>query len=272
MVAAVERAGAVAGDHRGRRAACRPSASSQRRARAVSRARRRSESLGARHSGRDGAAGATARRRSPRRSRWRARPGSRCSRRAASAACTADAPFDESADLAELARTPMIVVCAGAKSILDLPATWERLETPRHSGGWLPDRRAAGIFHGGDRDFARRARRQRGGDRRRISCASRARAAAVDCWSFSRRRRARVCHASEVEAAVATGPAEARASAESAGAAVTPFLLAAVTRLTEAVRWRANLALLEQNAALAAEIAVVVPSGDQADARRNLSD
>src|SRR5262249_41635267 len=40
-----------------------------------------------------------------------------------------DAPFDESADLAELARTPMIVVCAGAKSILDLPATWERLES-----------------------------------------------------------------------------------------------------------------------------------------------
>src|SRR5262249_16617832 len=40
-----------------------------------------------------------------------------------------DAPFDESADLTELSRTPMVVVCAGAKSILDLAATWERLET-----------------------------------------------------------------------------------------------------------------------------------------------
>src|SRR5687767_13154732 len=40
-----------------------------------------------------------------------------------------DAPFDESADLDELARTPMVVVCAGAKSILDLAATLERLET-----------------------------------------------------------------------------------------------------------------------------------------------
>src|SRR6476619_4469643 len=39
-----------------------------------------------------------------------------------------DAPYDESGDLSELARTPMIVVCAGAKSILDLPATLERLE------------------------------------------------------------------------------------------------------------------------------------------------
>ena len=37
--------------------------------------------------------------------------------------------FDESADLPALARTPIIVVCAGAKSILNLHATIERLET-----------------------------------------------------------------------------------------------------------------------------------------------
>jgi pseudouridine-5'-phosphate glycosidase len=38
-------------------------------------------------------------------------------------------PFDISADLAELARTPVLVVCAGAKSILHLPRTLEILET-----------------------------------------------------------------------------------------------------------------------------------------------
>ena len=38
-------------------------------------------------------------------------------------------PFDVSADLHELARTPVVVVCAGAKSILDLPLTLEWLET-----------------------------------------------------------------------------------------------------------------------------------------------
>jgi pseudouridine-5'-phosphate glycosidase len=38
-------------------------------------------------------------------------------------------PFDESADLLELARTPVTVVCAGAKAILDLPLTMEVLET-----------------------------------------------------------------------------------------------------------------------------------------------
>ncbi|MHB1384585.1 MAG: pseudouridine-5'-phosphate glycosidase, partial [Bellilinea sp.] len=40
-----------------------------------------------------------------------------------------NAPFDVSNDLMELGRTPMVVVCAGAKSILDLPATLEVLET-----------------------------------------------------------------------------------------------------------------------------------------------
>jgi pseudouridylate synthase len=37
--------------------------------------------------------------------------------------------FDESADLVALARLPITVVCAGVKSILDVPATLERLET-----------------------------------------------------------------------------------------------------------------------------------------------
>src|SRR5688572_4961034 len=39
------------------------------------------------------------------------------------------ARFDESADLAELGRTPITLVCSGAKAILDLPATLERLDT-----------------------------------------------------------------------------------------------------------------------------------------------
>ncbi len=40
-----------------------------------------------------------------------------------------NAPFDVSADLPVLAKTPIIVVCSGAKAILDLPATLEYLET-----------------------------------------------------------------------------------------------------------------------------------------------
>ena len=41
----------------------------------------------------------------------------------------ANVTFDESADLGTLARTPIVVVCAGVKSILDVGATLERLET-----------------------------------------------------------------------------------------------------------------------------------------------
>src|SRR5207247_3333931 len=41
----------------------------------------------------------------------------------------AESTFDISADLEELARTPVAVVCAGAKAILDLPKTLEYLET-----------------------------------------------------------------------------------------------------------------------------------------------
>ncbi len=41
----------------------------------------------------------------------------------------AELSFDISADLQELARTPVAVVCAGAKAILDIPKTLEVLET-----------------------------------------------------------------------------------------------------------------------------------------------
>ena len=41
----------------------------------------------------------------------------------------AELSFDVSADLTELGRTPVLVVCAGVKSILDIPKTLEVLET-----------------------------------------------------------------------------------------------------------------------------------------------
>jgi len=44
-------------------------------------------------------------------------------------ACIAMHPFDVSSDLPTLGETPIVVVCSGAKAILDLPATMETLET-----------------------------------------------------------------------------------------------------------------------------------------------
>jgi pseudouridine-5'-phosphate glycosidase len=56
----------------------------------------------------------------------------------------AEATFDISADLTELARTPVTVVCAGVKSILDIPKTLEFLETMgvpvvTYQNDWFPD-------------------------------------------------------------------------------------------------------------------------------------
>lgn len=54
--------------------------------------------------------------------------------------------FDESADLTTLARTPIAVVCAGVKSILDVGATLERLETLGVAVAGYRTRRFPGFF------------------------------------------------------------------------------------------------------------------------------
>lgn len=165
-------------------------------------------------------------------------------------------PFDESADLIELSRTPAIVVCAGAKSILDLPATVERLETlaipvigfqteefpaffTATSG--LPVTAVADSVE----TIARIERAHRGLGRREALLVVQPPPPAV------------ALRAEELEQAIRESLAEAR-SAGIRGPATTPFLLAAVERRTEGRSLRANLALLEANAALAARIAVAL--------------
>jgi pseudouridine-5'-phosphate glycosidase len=58
----------------------------------------------------------------------------------------ANLTFDESNDLTTLARTPIVVVCAGVKSILDVGATLERLETLGVSVAGYRTRRFPGFF------------------------------------------------------------------------------------------------------------------------------
>jgi pseudouridine-5'-phosphate glycosidase len=166
------------------------------------------------------------------------------------------APFDESADLAELANTPMVVVCAGAKSILDLEATTERLETlgvPVVGFGTdeLPGFFTAqtGIMLGARVDSASevgelfRAQRELG----------RRQAVLVVQPPPAKHALAREV----VEAAVDQALADAERQ-RIRGAALTPFLLAAVTRITGGGSLVANMELLEQNAGLAGEIAVAL--------------
>ena len=169
-----------------------------------------------------------------------------------------DAPFDESADLVELARTPLLVVCAGAKSILDLPATWERLETlgvpvigyqtDEFPGFFTAE---TGIRLGATattiEEIVSMFRTHRALGRSQAVLVVQPPPAA---HALPRAR---------VEAAVDEAQRDARQNGIR-GAAVTPFLLAAVTRLTDGSSLTANVALLEQNAALAGCLATVYSS------------
>lgn len=167
-----------------------------------------------------------------------------------------DTPFDESADLLELSRVPVVVVCSGAKAILDLPATLERLETlgvavigyrtdvfpgfyaartglPLHAVAHAPSEIAA----------AYRAAQALGRPGALLVVQAPPAESALD--------------ATVVEAAVA-GAMRAAAGAGVRGSALTPFLLSAVDAATAGRARAANLALLESNAGLAAEVAVAL--------------
>ncbi|NLF63247.1 MAG: pseudouridine-5'-phosphate glycosidase [Chloroflexi bacterium] len=162
-------------------------------------------------------------------------------------------PFDVSADLTELGRTPVTVVCSGAKSILDLPLTLEVLETngvpvigygtselpaffSRQSGLAVdvrmdtPEEVAAAI----------RARQALGLENGMLVTVPVPEEAAFD--------------EQEAEALIAQATAEADAAGIQ-GPAATPWLLRRVSELSEGRSLRANVALLRNNGAVAAAIA-----------------
>lgn len=160
---------------------------------------------------------------------------------------------DVSADLQELAQTPVIVVCAGAKSILDLPATLEYLET-----------HGVTVIGYGTDDFpafySRSSRLPVD-----VRCDSPAEVAAI--WRAKRTLglpggllvtvpvpAADEIPAAEIEPFIEQAVAEAAAKGLRS-AEVTPFLLTRIAELTGERSLRANLALLKNNARVAAEIA-----------------
>ena len=165
-------------------------------------------------------------------------------------------PFDESADLVELSRSPVIVVCAGAKSILDLPATLERLDTLGVAVVGYRTSRLPGFFTS-DTGLALPARVDSAEEVARVWLAQRALGRPGALLVTQPPPADEALPSEVVERAISRALDEARASGVR-GAAVTPFLLAAVERETQGRSLRTNLALLEANARLAAEIAVAV--------------
>lgn len=162
-------------------------------------------------------------------------------------------PFDVSADLLELAQTPVAVVCAGAKAILDLPLTLEVLET---HGVPVVGYRCANFpaFYTRDSGLPLDVRCDRPED---VAAILRAR----ETLGFQTGTliATPVPAEHELPAEVAEKAiAQALEEAEERGVRgkyVTPFLLARVSELTHEESRTANVALLQNNARVAAQIA-----------------
>jgi pseudouridine-5'-phosphate glycosidase len=173
----------------------------------------------------------------------------------------AGAVRDESADLVELSRTPMIVVCAGAKSILDLPGTLERLET---LGIVVLGYRTAEMpgFFTAQTGIPLSALAESAEEIAAIYRAHRTlgRSQAVVVMQPPPGEHALASHI--VEHAVALALDRARRERVH-GAQVTPFLLAEVEHATGGASLAANLALLESNARLAADVARALAEGTE---------
>jgi pseudouridylate synthase len=165
--------------------------------------------------------------------------------------------FDISADLDELAITPVAVVCAGVKSILDIPLTLEYLET----------RGVPVLVLGSDEFPAFYSRSSGQPSPRRVDGAHEAAAVLDATWRGMKLRRG-ICIANPIPEADEIPAAEiddviAEALRELTsrgitGQAVTPFLLSRLVDQTGGRSLAANMALVENNAATAAEIAVAL--------------
>jgi pseudouridine-5'-phosphate glycosidase len=163
------------------------------------------------------------------------------------------APFDVSADLKQLAQSQLVVVCAGAKAILDIPATLEVLETYGVPviGYRTNEFPAFYSLTSGNPVSAR------------VDSAEEAADVARTHWELGLTSGilvavpppAEVALDNEIiESAIQTALDEAQRR-NIHGQAVTPFLLARVSELTRGESLRANLGLLRNNARVAAEIA-----------------
>jgi pseudouridylate synthase len=168
-------------------------------------------------------------------------------------------PFDESADLLELSRTPVVVVCAGAKSILDLMGTLERLESLGVTVVGYRTDSLPGFFYR-DTGLPLPARAESPEEIAAIYRAQRALGATSAILVVQPPPGQYALERDEVEAALDVATSAAARANVRAGA-LTPFLLSHLAHATSGRSVTANLALLEENARLAGEIGLCLTSG-----------
>jgi pseudouridine-5'-phosphate glycosidase len=164
--------------------------------------------------------------------------------------------WDVSADLIELGQTPVAVVCAGAKSILDLPRTLE----------WLETFGVPVLGYGTDEFPAFYTPHSGLSLTERVDSPAEAAAIINGQWGFGLTSgvlvtvpipEAEALAQDRVEADIQQALREA-AQQNVTGKETTPFLLQRLVEITGGDSLRANLALLKNNAAVAAQIAVAL--------------
>jgi len=163
---------------------------------------------------------------------------------------------DVSADLPELARTPIIVVCSGAKIVLDLPATREWLETHGVTVvGYQCDELPA--FYSRRSGLAIDVRAESPVDVTGIFHAQQALGLESALLVVVRVPAEFEVPAEELQQVLNTALEDAERKGIT-GAALTPFLLSQMAERSGGATLRANIALLENNARVAAAIARAV--------------
>lgn len=170
----------------------------------------------------------------------------------------ASSSFDESADLTALSRTRVVVVCAGVKSILDVPATLERLESLSVTVVGYRTRTLPG-FYVTDSGSVLDHRCEDATALARVFVAGEGLSGAA------------LVVANPLPAELAMDPAEhdaaitdalaAAAEAGVSGKEITPFLLDHLHTASHGRTREVNVTLVLRNAALAAEIAVALAAG-----------
>ncbi len=164
-----------------------------------------------------------------------------------------ESPYDISTDLRALSEIPMIVVCAGAKAILNLPATLEYLETMGVPVvGYQTDEFPA--FYSRESGLNVSVRLDTPKEIAEFAQAH---------WKVGMKTAVLVANPVPITEAIPWSemePVIAKASAEAIesniyGQALTPFLLGRISELTEGKSLKTNLSLLLNNARLAAAIA-----------------
>jgi pseudouridine-5'-phosphate glycosidase len=165
-------------------------------------------------------------------------------------------PFDISADLQQLGNSPVIVVCAGAKSILDLPATLEYLETIGVPVvGWQTDEFPAFYSHDSGQPVSER-----------VESAEEAAQLAHIHWELGMHSALLVVvpppkdvaiPKKEMEGYISSALEEAEKD-QIRGQALTPYLLEKVSAFSQGKSLQANLGLLKNNALVGAQIAIQV--------------